>query len=279
MADPNPLAGMPLAESLANNMNESLQWMSRMWGNSAAAPLPGAEALFGQSPSVPGLPSMLMPTLDPKELEKRIGDLKTVEHWLDMNRALLHTTIQTLEMQRNAVIALQSMAMSTQAGRFLARPAPVRHPMPPRRWVATAARACSRCPSTRRSGGTRCTSSLRASRRPPRPKPSAPPLILSLRAKPRRRRQGALPRRRQRRRLAANRPPASLLGGPVRAAPGCQGGRDVVQRSQCQHVGRHAPDQSRTGSAHPDRRGGRQLGAQLDDPVDHLVRVQRFAER
>jgi hypothetical protein len=117
MADPNPLAGMPLAESLANNMNESLQWMSRMWGNSAAAPLPGAEALFGQSPSVPGLPSMLMPTLDPKELEKRIGDLKTVEHWLDMNRALLHTTIQTLEMQRNAVIALQSMAMSTQAGR------------------------------------------------------------------------------------------------------------------------------------------------------------------
>jgi hypothetical protein len=117
MADPNPLAGMPLAESLANNMNESLQWMSRMWGNSAAAPLPGAEALFGQSPSVPGLPSMLMPTLDPKELEKRIGDLKTVEHWLDMNRALLHTTIQTLEMQRNAVIALQSMAMSAQAGR------------------------------------------------------------------------------------------------------------------------------------------------------------------
>ena len=117
MADPNPLAGMPLAESLANNMNESLQWMSRMWGNSAAAPLPGAEALFGQSRSVPGLPSMLMPTLDPKELEKRIGDLKTVEHWLDMNRALLHTTIQTLEMQRNAVIALQSMAMSAQAGR------------------------------------------------------------------------------------------------------------------------------------------------------------------
>jgi len=116
MADPNPLAGMPLAESLANNMNESLQWMSRMWGNSTATPVPGAESLFGQSPSVPGLPSMLVPTLDPKELEKRISDLKTVEHWLDMNRALLHTTIQTLEMQRNAVIALQSMAMSAQGG-------------------------------------------------------------------------------------------------------------------------------------------------------------------
>lgn len=99
MADPNPLAGMPLAESLASNMNESLQWMSRLWGGSAASPL-GTPA---------GLPSMMMPTLDPKELERRIADLRTVEHWLDMNRALLHSTIQTLEMQRNGLVALQSM--------------------------------------------------------------------------------------------------------------------------------------------------------------------------
>jgi hypothetical protein len=115
MADPNPLAGMPLAESLAHQMNESLQWMSRMWGN-PAAPLAGAEAMFGgQSPLPPGLPSMLMPTLDPKELEKRINDLKTVAHWLDMNRTLLHSTIQTLEMQRNAIVALQAMARPAQA--------------------------------------------------------------------------------------------------------------------------------------------------------------------
>jgi hypothetical protein len=100
MADPNPLAGMPLAESLASNMNESLQWMSRLWGGSAASPL-GTPA---------GLPSMMMPTLDPKELERRIADLRTVEHWLDMNRALLHSTISTLEMQRNGLVALQSMA-------------------------------------------------------------------------------------------------------------------------------------------------------------------------
>jgi hypothetical protein len=111
MADPNPLAGMPLAESLANNMNESLQWMSRMWGNAAAAPLAGAG-----SPLPSGLPSMMVPTLDPKELEKRISDLRSVLHWLDMNRALLQTTIQTLEMQRDAIVALQSMAMSGQTG-------------------------------------------------------------------------------------------------------------------------------------------------------------------
>ncbi|HEV3020015.1 MAG TPA: PhaM family polyhydroxyalkanoate granule multifunctional regulatory protein [Burkholderiaceae bacterium] len=115
MPDPNPLAGVPLAESLASNMNESLQWMSRMWGGAPGAPAAGAESLFGAQPLPPGLPSMLMPTLDPKELEKRINDLKTVEHWLDMNRALLHSTIQTLEMQRNAIVALQAMAQSASA--------------------------------------------------------------------------------------------------------------------------------------------------------------------
>jgi hypothetical protein len=113
MSDPNPLAGMPLAASLASNMNESLQWMSRMWGGAAA----GADAMGG----VPGsmstaVPSMLMPTFDPNELEKRIADLRTVTHWLDMNRTLLQTTIQTLEMQRNAIVAMQAMARSAQEG-------------------------------------------------------------------------------------------------------------------------------------------------------------------
>ena len=117
MADPNPLAGMPLAESLANNMNESLQWMTRLWSGSASAPLAGAESLFNaQSALPPGLPSMLMPTLDPKELEKRITDLRTVAHWLDMNRTLLHTTIQALEMQRTTIVAMQAMGRSAAAG-------------------------------------------------------------------------------------------------------------------------------------------------------------------
>jgi hypothetical protein len=117
MADPNPLAGMPLAESLANNLNESLQWMSRLWSSSAAGSLASIESLRGAQSSVPpALPSMLMPTLDPNELDKRITDLRTVEHWLDMNRALLHSTIQTLEMQRNAIVALQSMGRGAQPG-------------------------------------------------------------------------------------------------------------------------------------------------------------------
>ena len=117
MADPNPLAGMPLAESLASNMNESLQWMTRLWGSTASAPLAGAESMLAaQSSLAPGLPSVLMPTFDPKELEKRIADLRTVAHWLDMNRTLLQTTIQALEMQRTAIVAMHAMGRSATAG-------------------------------------------------------------------------------------------------------------------------------------------------------------------
>jgi len=106
MADSNPLAGMPLAASLTSHMNDTLQWMSRMWGGAAGAGLQGA---------APGVPSMMMPTFDPVELEKRIGDLRTVLHWLDMNRALLQSTIQALEMQRDTILAMQSMARSGAA--------------------------------------------------------------------------------------------------------------------------------------------------------------------
>lgn len=113
MADPNPLAGMPLAASLASNMNDSLQWMSRLWSGAATG---GA---------APGVPSMLMPTFDPDELEKRIADLKTVAHWLDMNRALLQSTIQTLEMQRNTLLAMQAVTRPPMPG-----PAPASAPPP-----------------------------------------------------------------------------------------------------------------------------------------------------
>lgn len=106
MAEPNPPGGRPLAESLANNVNESMQWMARLWSGSLASP-----------PGVPqaGMPAMMMPTLDPQELERRIADLRAVEHWLDMNRALLHSTIQALEMQRDAILALRSMAQPMAA--------------------------------------------------------------------------------------------------------------------------------------------------------------------
>ncbi len=59
------------------------------------------------------LPGMMTPTLDINELDKRITDLKAVEHWLKVNLNMLQMTTQGLEMQRATLATMQ--AMSTRA--------------------------------------------------------------------------------------------------------------------------------------------------------------------
>jgi len=53
------------------------------------------------------VPGMAMPTLDPREIEKRIQELKSVELWLSMNLNMLRTAIQGLEMQKAGLSAMQ----------------------------------------------------------------------------------------------------------------------------------------------------------------------------
>ena len=53
------------------------------------------------------LPGMAMPTLDPKEIEKRIIELKSVEAWLNMNLNMVKFSIQGLEVQKAALDAIQ----------------------------------------------------------------------------------------------------------------------------------------------------------------------------
>ncbi len=55
-----------------------------------------------------GLPSALAPTVDIAELDKKITDLKAVEQWLEVNQNLLRSSIQTLEVQRNTIAAVQA---------------------------------------------------------------------------------------------------------------------------------------------------------------------------
>ncbi|HEY6241337.1 MAG TPA: PhaM family polyhydroxyalkanoate granule multifunctional regulatory protein [Burkholderiales bacterium] len=57
-----------------------------------------------------GLPpaGMMVPTLIPDEVERRIAELKSVENWLNMNLNVLRMTIQALEMQRAGLAAMQN---------------------------------------------------------------------------------------------------------------------------------------------------------------------------
>jgi len=54
------------------------------------------------------VPGMAMPTMDPKEVEKRVADLKSVETWLQMNLNMVRFAIQGLEVQRATLAAMKS---------------------------------------------------------------------------------------------------------------------------------------------------------------------------
>jgi len=108
MADAKPQSAMPLPESMAGNFNDAVRWFNQMWAGGAD---PSA-ALRGSGP----IPAAMMPTLDIKELDKRIADLRSVEHWLKLNQGLVQTTIQGLEMQRNTIAAWQSFGAAAAAG-------------------------------------------------------------------------------------------------------------------------------------------------------------------
>jgi hypothetical protein len=101
MSDAKPSTGIPLPESLAGNFQDAARWFNQLWSNSL-----DPSAARGAAGMVP---SMMMPTLDIKELEKRIADLRSVEQWLQLNQGMLRTTIQALEMQRSTLAAWQEL--------------------------------------------------------------------------------------------------------------------------------------------------------------------------
>jgi hypothetical protein len=59
--------------------------------------------------ALPGIGQWVAPTLDPAELDKRIGELRTVQYWLEQNVRMLAATIQALEVQRMTLSTLKSM--------------------------------------------------------------------------------------------------------------------------------------------------------------------------
>lgn len=63
-------------------------------------------------PQMPNLSNWVAPTLNVEELEKRIGELKAVQFWLEQNGKALAATIQALEVQKMTLATLQGMNFS-----------------------------------------------------------------------------------------------------------------------------------------------------------------------
>jgi len=62
------------------------------------------------------IPSVMNPTTDLDELDKRISDLKAVEQWLNVNLSMLRATIQGLEVQRGTIATIKSFSSNIGLG-------------------------------------------------------------------------------------------------------------------------------------------------------------------
>ena len=68
-----------------------------------------AKGAAGNIPQMPNPANWVAPTLNVEELDKRIGELKAVQFWLDQNAKALAATIPALEGQKMTLATLKGM--------------------------------------------------------------------------------------------------------------------------------------------------------------------------
>ena len=76
-----------------DSSKELFEFFQKMW-NPMSFPIPG----------------MFQPTMDVKEIEKKIQELQAVENWLKVNLTIVQMTAKTLEMQKSALDTIQESA-------------------------------------------------------------------------------------------------------------------------------------------------------------------------
>jgi hypothetical protein len=93
---------------------DAMEFMQKMW-NPFGMPIPGfgvpgaGGMPGGQAGGMPfPNPAAMFATLDPKELERKIGELKVVEGWLQMSLSLMQMSIKTMELQKASLEALRA---------------------------------------------------------------------------------------------------------------------------------------------------------------------------
>jgi hypothetical protein len=102
-----PSPGLPFTPQ------DALAFMQRMW-NPFGVPIPGF-APVATPPGAPAAgsmpfpnPAMMFAALDPKEVEKKIDELRVIESWLSMSLSLMQMSIRTLELQKASLEALSA---------------------------------------------------------------------------------------------------------------------------------------------------------------------------
>lgn len=91
-----------------SNSVDPFEFVKQLWGQMA---VPG----FGLTGAAGGGGAQ-MPSFDPKELEKRLAELKQVKQWLEMNLNMMGLQINTIEMQLAAMSGLNDASAKAFPG-------------------------------------------------------------------------------------------------------------------------------------------------------------------
>ncbi|MBK6334707.1 MAG: hypothetical protein IPG28_03665 [Betaproteobacteria bacterium] len=113
-SDSNPSSGMPFTPQ------DALDFMQKMW-NPFGVPVPGF-APGAVAPGAPGAaaglagmpgglpfphPAAMFAAIDPKEVQRKIDELRVIEGWLQMSLNLMQMSIKTMELQVASLEALR----------------------------------------------------------------------------------------------------------------------------------------------------------------------------
>jgi len=105
------------ASSLPFTPQQALEFMQRMW-NPFGMPMPGFAPNAGAAPA--GMPfpnpAAMFATLDPAEIDKKIGELTIIENWLGMSQNFIQMSIKTLELQKASLEAMRGGAAAAGMG-------------------------------------------------------------------------------------------------------------------------------------------------------------------
>jgi hypothetical protein len=101
----------------AQNFPNGMDFMKQFWQQGAASTASPTAATANPSGAfTQAMGQYMMPTFDLDELNKRIADMRTVLQFMELNTNVLRQSLSTLEVQRNTLATLQSMAKPAASG-------------------------------------------------------------------------------------------------------------------------------------------------------------------
>ncbi len=111
MSTPPP-ENPPPSPAFPFSPQDAMEFMQRMW-NPFGVPMPGFALPGTAGGAAPGAlpfpnPAAMFATLDPAEIERKIGELRVIEGWLQMSLNLMQMSIKTMELQKASLEALRA---------------------------------------------------------------------------------------------------------------------------------------------------------------------------